>query len=185
MLYTDIDACLQRSFLASVRKTVTDFLEDAHYAFVEEGKSFITDRFVQRVVEDLHEKRSFQKWAQVEFEVPDEMMKDLLLKIERSMRVKKCTSKQKTFFMNLVKDLGLDEDISDDYLYMKRRLTEMHEMKKEKRNEEMNVKRATIKQIETIKNLWKNTFGEELEIDENISQREVQDLFNKVYMNRI
>ncbi|MEW4153963.1 hypothetical protein Q0N88_29700 [Bacillus thuringiensis] len=63
LLYKDLDALLQQSFLASILKTVTTFLEAVQYGFVEEGVSFITAEFVQSVVEDLQEKCSFQKWA--------------------------------------------------------------------------------------------------------------------------
>lgn len=63
MLYKDLDATIQKSFLASIRKPFTTFLETEQYSFVDERVFFVTDVFVQRVVEDLQEKRSFQKWA--------------------------------------------------------------------------------------------------------------------------
>ncbi|MCQ6288592.1 hypothetical protein [Bacillus cereus] len=180
MLYKDLDATMKKSFLASLRKTFITFLEDEHYVFVEEGVSFVTDAFVQRVVEDLQEKRSFQKWAQVDFEVPDDEMKDLLLQMEQSMRVKRCTLKQRSFYMNLVEDLGLEECIPSDYLYMKRRLAERQAMKAVQVEAERKVKPATEKQIETITRVWLQTFGEELELAEDVTQSEVQELFHKV-----
>ncbi|MGQ3740887.1 hypothetical protein [Bacillus sp. Fil] len=181
MIYKDLDTTVQQSFLASMRKTFTTFLEAEQFGFVEEGVSFVTDVFVQRVVEDLQEKRSFQKWAQVDFEVPDEEMKDLLLQMEQSMRVKRCTPKQCSFYMNLVGDLGVEESIPSDYLYMKRRLAEMEAMKAKQVEAERKVKPATAKQIKTLKRVWKNTFGEELELElaDDITQSEVQELFNE------
>ncbi|EOQ05349.1 hypothetical protein [Bacillus cereus] len=179
MLYKDLDATIKKSFLASILKTFTTFLEAAQFGFVEEGVSFITDDFVHRVVEDLQEKRSFQKWAQVDFEVPDEEMKALLLQLESAMRVKRCTPRQQVFYMSLVEDLGLEESIPSDYLYMKRRLAEMQGVKKAKLEAASKVKPATEKQIETIKRVWLQTFGEELELFEDITQSEVQELFHK------
>ncbi|HFJ9286970.1 TPA: hypothetical protein ACGW44_004945 [Bacillus toyonensis] len=128
----------------------------------------------------LQEKRSFQKWAQVDFEVPDEEMKDLLLQMEQSMRMKRCTPKQRSFYMNLVKDLELEERILSDYLYMKRRLAEMQAMKAAQVEAERKVKQATEKQIETIKRVWLQTFGEELELTKDVTQSEIQELFYKV-----
>ncbi|PEF67190.1 hypothetical protein [Bacillus cereus] len=177
MFYKGLDATLQKSFLASIRKTFITFLEDEQYGFVEEGVLFVTDGFVQRVVEDLQEKRSFQKWAQVDFEVPDKEMKDLLLQMEQSMRVKRCMSKQRSFYMNLVEDLGLEECIPSDYLYMQRRLAEMQAMKAVQVEAARKVKPATEKQIETIKRVGLQTFGEKLA--EDVTQSEVQELFHK------
>ncbi|HDT6579236.1 TPA: hypothetical protein QFT23_005520 [Bacillus cereus] len=179
MLYKDLDVTMKKSFLASLRKTFTTFLEATQYGFVEEGVSFVTDAFVQQVVEDLQEKRSFQKWAQVDFEVSDEEMKDLLLQVEQSMRVKRCTPKQRSFYMNLVEDLELEERIPSDYLYMKRRLAEMQAMKAAQVEAERKVKPATEKQIKTIKRVWLQTFGEELELADDVTQSEVQELFDK------
>jgi len=179
MLYKDLDATIKKSFLASIRKTFITFLEDDQFGFVEEGVSVVTDAFIQRVVEDLQDKRSFQKWAQVDFEVPDEEMKDLLLQMEQSMRVKRCTPKQRSFYMNLVEDLELEERIPSDYLYMKRRLAEMQVMKAAQVEAERKVKPATAKQKETIKRVWLQTFGEELELAEDVTQSEVQELFHK------
>ncbi|MCQ6306721.1 hypothetical protein [Bacillus cereus] len=179
MLYKDLDATMQKSFLASLRKTFITFLEAEQYGFVEEGVSFVTDAFVQRVVEDLQEKRSFQKWVQVDFEVPDDEMKDLLLQMEQSMRVKRCTLKQRSFYRNLVEDLELEERIPSDYLYMKRRLAEMQAMKAAQVEAERKVKPATEKQIKTIKRVWLQTFGKELELADDVTQSEVQELFHK------
>jgi len=179
MLYKDLDATMQQSFLASIRKTFTTFLEAEQFVFVEEGISFITDDFVQRVVEDLQEKRSFQKWAQVDFEIADEEMKALLLQLESAMRVKRCTPRQQVFYMSLLEDLGLEESIPSDYLYMQRRLAEMEAMKAKQVEAERKVKPVTVKQIKTLKRVWKNTFGEELELAEDVTQSEVQVLFHK------
>lgn len=177
LLSTALDATLHKRFLASVRNTVITFLEAEQYGFVTEGVSFVTDVFVQTVVEDLQEKRSFQKWAQVDFEVPDDEMKDLLLQMEQSMRVKSCTPKQRSFYMNLVEEL--EERIPSDYLYMKRRLAEMQAMKAAQVEAERKVKPATEKQIKTIKRVWLQTFGEKLELAEDVTQSEVQELFDK------
>ncbi|PEO39960.1 hypothetical protein [Bacillus wiedmannii] len=63
---------------------------------------------------------------------------------------------------------------------MKRRLAEMQGMKKAKLEAASKVKPATVKQIETIKKVWMTKFGEELELSEDITESEVQELFHKV-----
>ncbi|MEW4153964.1 hypothetical protein Q0N88_29705 [Bacillus thuringiensis] len=104
-------------------------------------------------------------------------MKDLLLQMEQSMRAKRCTPKQRSFYMNLVEEL--EERILSDYLYMKRRLAEMEVMKAAQVETERKVKSATEKQIKTIQRVWLQMFGEELELAKDVMQSEVQELFHK------
>ena len=129
MLFTDLDFGVQTSFLVSVCKTLTDFLTTENSGFVEEGLSFVTEDFVYRVVEDLQEKRSFQQWAQVDFEIDMLEMMGLLQKVKQSMRTRTSTLKQRNYFHTLLADLGMQEELPTDYLYLKRRLLEMQELK--------------------------------------------------------
>ncbi|OUB50126.1 hypothetical protein [Bacillus thuringiensis] len=179
MLFMDLDFGVQTSFLASVRKTLTDFLTIENYAFVEDGGSFVTADFVYRVVEDLQEKRSFQQWAQVDFEIDMLEMTGLLQKMEQSMRARSSTLKQRNYFYTLLADLGMQEELPLDYLYLKRRLLEMQELKDQLKKEERASQPATVKQIHTIQKVWRKTFREELELSADVTQGEVQQLFNQ------
>ncbi|HFJ9287438.1 TPA: hypothetical protein ACGW44_005478 [Bacillus toyonensis] len=113
MLFTDLDFGVQTSFLVSVCKTLTDFLTTENSGFVE----------------DLQEKRSFQQWAQVDFEIDMLEMMGLLQKVKQSMRTRTSTLKQRNYFHTLLADLGMQEELPTDYLYLKRRLLEMQELK--------------------------------------------------------
>ncbi|OUB54395.1 hypothetical protein BK716_09490 [Bacillus thuringiensis serovar higo] len=58
-------------------------------------------------------------------------------------------------------------------------LLELQELKDQLKKEERASQPATVKQIHTIKKVWRKTFREELELSEDVTQGEVQQLFNQ------
>ncbi|WP_176535880.1 hypothetical protein [Bacillus cereus] len=136
-----------------VRRTMVTLLNNADYRFLEEGVSIVTDSFVCQVVADMMEERSFQGWSQFDFEIDDVEMKELIQKIEHSMRKRNSTLKQRNYYRRLLIDLRLNEDIPTDYLYMKKRLREMQAVKKELKRKEMEKKPATFTEIQKLKKM--------------------------------
>ncbi|PFE09455.1 hypothetical protein CN307_26355 [Bacillus cereus] len=153
MLYKNLNWTLQRSIRMCVRRTMVTLLNNADYRFLEEGVSIVTDSFVCQVVADMMEERSFQGWSQFDFEIDDVEMKELIQKIEHSMRKRNSTLKQRNYYRRLLIDLRLNEDIPTDYLYMKKRLREMQAVKKELKRKEMEKKPATFTEIQKLKKM--------------------------------
>ncbi|MCQ6529851.1 hypothetical protein [Bacillus mycoides] len=125
MFFMKLDSTIYSSFLISIRKTVTNILKESNYSLVHLNDSFVTIKFVHHVVEELEKIRSFQRWGQVDFDIDIEEMTKLLKHLEKSMRKRNSTLKQKNHFRRLLYDLKIKEAIPEDYLYLKRRLVEM------------------------------------------------------------
>ncbi|WP_305927812.1 hypothetical protein [Bacillus mycoides] len=153
MLYKNLNWTLQRNIRMCVRGTMVTLLNNADYGFLEEGVSIVTDSFVCQVVTGMMEERSSQDWSQVDFEIDDVEMKELIQKIEHSMRKRNSTAKQRNYYRRLLIDLRLNEDIPTDYLYMKKRLREMQAVKNELKRKEMEKKPATFTQIQKLKKM--------------------------------
>lgn len=173
MLYSNLDVTLRASFKSSVKRTIEFLLKATDYKSVKENISVVTSDFVHEVVIELMRIRDFQKWGDTDFEIDDEDMKVLILEIESEIRKRKPTEKQLSYYYGLLQELKLEEKVSDDYFVFMKRLSELIELSRSQ-------KPATPKQIQTIKKLWKNTFGEELEVADNLSQQKIQGLFNIV-----
>ncbi|MBC6976030.1 hypothetical protein H9I32_27770 [Bacillus sp. Xin] len=181
MLFTDLSSPVQRSYLSDLRKNVRNLLGDMNYVVVEEDVSFITDDFVQRVFEYLEKKHFLQKWIDVEISLGE--MYELLQLIEKSMRKRKSTLHHWNYFHSLLHDLRLHEDIPNDFLYMKKRLMEVENMKKQQ-EDAPSLTPVSTQQLNVLKKLWKRTFKRALEVTEDITQSEVDELFTKVNQKR-
>ncbi|PEZ26079.1 hypothetical protein CN345_27270 [Bacillus thuringiensis] len=129
MIFTDLEYSLQKGFLTDLRRILRALLEDMDYAVVEADKSFITDAFVERVIVYLEKTRFFQKWIEVDFSVVE--LKELLQQLERPMRRRKSTLRQRNYFNSLLYDLSLRENIPTDYLCLKKRLLQLEHLKKQ------------------------------------------------------
>ncbi|HDR4874850.1 TPA: hypothetical protein QCR24_005791 [Bacillus cereus] len=177
MLFTDLDRLLQRGFLADLRGIVRKLLQDMDYVIVEENVSFITDAFIQRVFVYMDQTRFFQKWIGVDVSAGD--LKELLQQIELSMRKRKSTLRQRNYFISLLRDLNLREDIPTDFLCMRKRLFELEGMKKQQENAQP-LSPVSIQQITLLKRAWKETMGRKLEVSEDMKQSEVDELFSRI-----
>ena len=173
MEYNELDTNIKKSFKLSIRNMVNEILEENEYREVEENVSIVSDTFVVEVVRGMMDKRSFQKWGKVNFEIDDNEMKIVIKEIETNMRKKKPTQKQLNYYFNLLDQLEFGEDVTNDYFFFQRNMKKMKEMLEGKTP-------ATEKQKATIQKLWKKKFGEELEMNENITKKEVTTLFEIV-----
>ncbi|OUB84425.1 hypothetical protein BK784_35690 [Bacillus thuringiensis serovar medellin] len=156
---------------------VRKILRDMDYIIVEEDVSFIMDAFVQRVCIYIDQTHFFQKWIDVDVSADD--LKELLQQIEVSMRKRKSTLRQRNYFVNLLHDLDLREDIPMDFLCMRKRLFELEVMKKKQKHAQSLIP-VTIKQITGLKRAWKETMGRKLEVSADMKQSEVDELFSRI-----
>ncbi|MDY0853822.1 hypothetical protein SPE26_24115 [Bacillus thuringiensis] len=178
MVFTDLERSLQQGFLTDLRRIFCTLLQDIDYVVVEEEESFITDTFIKQVIVYLEKTRFFQKWIEVNFSAVE--LVDLLQQMEKSLRRRKSTLKQRRYFNSLLYDLSLREDIPKDYLCMKKRLLQLEHLKEQQKEEEFQTQ-ASTQQIKVLKIAWKKTFGRALQIPENIKQGEVNELFSKIH----
>ncbi|GAB6742473.1 hypothetical protein bcgnr5412_55560 [Bacillus cereus] len=173
MVYSELETTIKKSFKISIRNTVNEILEENEYREVEENVSIVSDTFVIEVVRGMKDKRSFQKWGKVNFEIEDNEMKVLVEEIETNMRKKKPTQKQLEYYTSLLDQLELGENVTRDYFFFQKNMKRMKEMLEERTP-------ATEKQKVTIQKLWKKKFGKELEMNEHITKREITTLFEIV-----
>lgn len=173
MVYSELDTNTKKSFKLSIRNTINEILEENEYKEVEENVSVVNDTFVVNVVRELMDKRSFQKWGKVNFEIEDDEMKVLVGEIETNMRKKKPTQKQLEYYTSLLEQLELGGNVTTDYFFFQKNMKRMKEMLEERTP-------ATEKQKVTIQKLWKKKFGEELEMHDHITKREITTLFEIV-----
>ncbi|GAB6687269.1 hypothetical protein [Bacillus cereus] len=173
MEYNELDTNIKKSFKLSIRNMVNEILEENEYREVEENVSIVSDTFVVEVVRGMMDKRSFQKWGKVNFTIEDNEMKVLVGEIETNMRKKKPSQKQLEYYTSLLDQLELGENVTSDYFFFQNNMKRMKEMLEGKTP-------ATEKQKATIQKLWKKKFGEELEMNENITKKEVTTLFEIV-----
>ncbi|MCC3688862.1 hypothetical protein LLR47_27220 [Bacillus cereus] len=178
MVLTNLEHSLKQGFLTDLRGIVRTLLQDMEYVVVEEEGSFITDEFVQQVIVYLEKKRFFQKWIEVDFSVVE--LAELLQQMEQSMRRRKSTLRQRNYFNSLLYDLGLREDIPKDYLCIKKRLLQLEHLKEQQKDAQSQVA-VSMQQIKLLKMTWKETFGRELEIPENMQQKELKELYSRIH----
>ena len=178
MVLTNLEHSLKQGFLTDLRGIVRTLLQDMEYVVVEEEGSFITEEFVQQVIVYLKKKRFFQKWIEVDFSVVE--LAELLQQMEQSMRRRKSTLRQRNYFNSLLYDLGLQEDIPKDYLCIKKRLLQLEHLKEQQKDAQSQVA-VSMQQIKLLKMTWKETFGRELEIPENMQQKELKELYSRIH----
>ncbi|PHF79802.1 hypothetical protein COI63_35970, partial [Bacillus toyonensis] len=65
MVFVDLESSLQQKFLTDLRGGVRMLLQEIDYIVVEEGRTFITDVFVEQVIVYLEKTSFFQKWIEV------------------------------------------------------------------------------------------------------------------------
>ncbi|WP_144519681.1 hypothetical protein [Bacillus thuringiensis] len=88
--------------------------------------------------------------------------------------------KHRNYFYILLRDLGLQEELPTDFLYLKKRLLELEVMKKQVANK----KRSSLvsaRQLTVLKRDWEKTFGRTLVISRDITQGEVDELFFRIH----
>ncbi|MGX5576515.1 hypothetical protein [Bacillus toyonensis] len=178
MVFVDLESSLQQKFLTDLRGGVRMLLQEIDYIVVEEGRTFITDVFVEQVIVYLEKTSFFQKWIEVDFSAVE--LTELLHLIEKSMRRRKSTLRQRNYFNSLLYELGLRENIPTDYLYMKKRLLQLEHLKEQQKAARFQIP-ASKQQIKLLKSAWKKTFKRALEIPENIKQGEVNELFSRIH----
>lgn len=171
MKFEEITPKTRQSFLASIKDVMEDLLNDRNFEGVEE--SIVTIEFVQQVVKRLEKERSSRLWGKVDFEIEDEEILELIFAREKKMRNVKISSKQYLYFINMINELGIEEEIELDYLLFQKRMGELVKMHKE-------IKPATAKQIETVKRLWEEKFGEEIILSENVTMGEISRCFDTI-----
>lgn len=121
--YTDLDASTKKSFYRSTQLTIFELIDRMTIKDIEED--FVTELFVNVVVEELMKKRGFQNWANMDFEIDDKEMKELVQTIVERRRKYKPTKKQKEYYLGLTSKLEEEEVLPNDFLVFQKRLVEM------------------------------------------------------------
>ncbi|WP_156576999.1 hypothetical protein [Bacillus luti] len=166
--YTDLDENTKKSFYRSAQLTIFDLIDMMTIEDIQED--FVTDLFVKVVVEELMEKRGFQQWAIMDFEIDDKEMKELVQTIVERRRKYKPTQKQKEFYLGLTSKLGEEEVIPKDFLVFQKKLVDMKDIAP-------SILRATDKQKETICGLVWDFWGKKVTLKEELTQNEAQQYF--------
>ncbi|GAB6458114.1 hypothetical protein bcgnr5390_61710 [Bacillus luti] len=170
--YQDLETSVKQSFQRSLTKSVNEILLCNHehpMIFNEE----VTNDFMEEVFTDMRSKKYNQKWSEEELEFEDDELKNMVQKKVNALRNKKPTEKQLEYFIGMCDNLNKNIASPDDYLLF---LNTMSKLK-----EEYNDKGpATEKQIRAVKQQWETVIGEELNIGDNITRKEVREYFNKI-----
>lgn len=180
MLYQDLSHGYQYSFRSDLFRGLRFFLEDIQYCVIEQDVSFVTEEFVQIFKGYLQGSTLFMKWECMGLELDCFVLKQLLREKEVSLRKRSATLKHKNYFYSLLRDLGLQEELPMDFLYLKKRLLELEVMKKQV----VNKKRSSLvaaRQLTVLKRAWEKTFGRILVISRDITQGEVDELFFRIH----
>ncbi|MGG0315687.1 hypothetical protein [Bacillus mycoides] len=131
MLYSESSSSIQRYFRSDLFKILHTYLEKVQYTIVDKNTLFVTDNFIQIFIGYLQETVLFSKWEKLDFKISRAELKILLQEIEKCMRKRNSTLKNKNYFYSLLRDLRLQEEIPQDFLCMKKRLLELELMKKQ------------------------------------------------------
>lgn len=134
MLYSESSSSIQQYFRSDLFKILHTYLEKVQYTIVDKNTLFVTDNFIQIFIGYLQETALFSKWKQLDFKISFTDLKILLQEIEKNMRKRNSTLKNKNYFYSLLRDLRLQEEIPQDFLCMKKRLLELELMKKTRCN---------------------------------------------------
>lgn len=106
--------------------------------------------------------------------------KKVLQKIEHAMRQRNSTLKHRNHFYRLLREVGLQEDIPQDFLCMKKRIIEL-EMLKQQRETKKKDCLVSGRQIKSLQVLWKKTFHRTLEVSKDMTQGEVDEFFRRIH----
>ncbi|MEK4503474.1 hypothetical protein [Bacillus sp. FSL R12-0069] len=176
MLYAELTSLLQQSFRSDLFKVLRYYLEDTNYTCVTNDTLVVTDSLVEILIVYFQGSSLFLKWEIMGLEIDIISCKKVLHEIENAMRQRSSTLKHRNYFYSLLRDLGLQEDIPQDFLCMKKRLLEL-EIIQQKKNEHL----VPMRQIHSLQMSWKKTFHQTLKVSKNITQGEVDKLFIRVY----
>lgn len=171
MLYEELSPQEKKSFQLSLTKTIDEYSQNNNYQIMN-----VDMDLVQNIVSEMKLKAEagFQKWANREFEIPDEVMLQMIDAKVRKMRKRKPSSRQKEYFIGMRKSLEEDETIPEDNFQFRKELKELRERYQE-------IGPATESQVKGIKNSWKKVFGKELNLCSLTATRgTVQRLFNVI-----
>ncbi|MEH7150266.1 hypothetical protein CN404_07165 [Bacillus thuringiensis] len=180
MFYQDLSHAYQYSFRSDLFRGLRFFLEDIQYCVIEQDVSFVTEEFVQIFKGYLQGMILFTKWERMGLELESSVLQQLLQLQEMSMRVRSSTLKHRNYFYNLLRDLGLQEELPTDFLYLKKRLLELEVLKKQVENKKCSSLVAT-RQLTVLKRSWEKVFGRKLVISRDITQGEVEELFFHIH----
>ncbi|MBG0971317.1 hypothetical protein [Bacillus sp. SRB3LM] len=133
MLYSELVSSLQQNFRSDLFKILRYYLEDTNYACVTEETLIVTDSLVEILVVYFKNSSLFLKWEQMGLEIDFISCKNILKKIEHTMRQRNSTLKQRNYFYHLLREIGIQEDIPQDFLCMKKRLLELEMIKQQKK----------------------------------------------------
>ncbi|HDR3897125.1 MULTISPECIES: hypothetical protein [Bacillus] len=182
MVYAELTSLLQRSFRSDLCKVLRYYLEDTKYACVTENTSIVTDLFVEILMVYFQGSPVFLKWEKLGFEMDRISCKKVLQKIEHAMRQRGSTLKHRNYFYRLLREVGLQEDIPQDFLYMKKRLVELEMLKQQREIKKDRL--VSGRQIKALQVLWKKTFHQTLEVSKDTTQGEVEELFRRIHKKR-
>ncbi|MBJ8024903.1 hypothetical protein [Bacillus cereus] len=183
MFYQDLSHAYQYSFRSDLFRGLRFFLEDMQYSVIEQDVSFVTEEFVQIFKGYLQGMILFTKWERMGLELECSVLQQLLQLQEMSMRVRRSTLKHRNYFYNLLRDLGLQEELPTDFLYLKKRLLELEVLKKQVENKKCSSLVAT-RQLTVLKRSWEKVFGRKLVISRDIKQGEVDELFLRIHKKK-
>ncbi|WP_456534294.1 hypothetical protein [Bacillus cereus] len=155
-------------------------MEDIQYCVIEENKSFVTEEFLQVFKGYLEGSTTFIKWDNIGFTIDGLELQRLLQLQEQSLRKRGSTLKHRNYFYRLLLDVGIQEELPKDFLYLKKRLLEL-EAKKKQRENRRNKRSVSRRQIENLQRSWKKTFGKMIEVPKEITQKEMDELFFRIY----
>ncbi|HDR4885456.1 TPA: hypothetical protein QCR18_004737 [Bacillus cereus] len=183
MVYVELTPSFQGSFCSDLCKVLRYYLEDTKYACVTEDTSIVTDSFVEILMVYFQGSPVFFKWEKMGFEMDRISCKQVLQKIEHAMRQRSSTLKHRNHFYRLLREVGLQEDIPQDFLCMKKRILEL-EMLKQQRETKKKGRLVSGRQIKLLQVLWKKTFHRTLEVSKDMTQGEVDELFRRIHKKR-
>ncbi|MGR5970836.1 hypothetical protein ACT7C1_33930 [Bacillus paranthracis] len=115
MVYAELTPAFQGSFRSDLCKVLRYYLEDTKYACVTEDTSIVTDSFVEILMVYFQGSPVFFKWEKMGFEMDRISCKQVLQKIEHAMRQRSSTLKHRNHFYRLLREVGLQEDIPQDF----------------------------------------------------------------------
>ncbi|HHL0974178.1 TPA: hypothetical protein ACQUHP_005921 [Bacillus cereus] len=180
MVYKELAPAYQYSFRSDLSRVLRFFLKDIQYVVIEENKSFVTEEFLQVFKGYLEGSTAFIKWNNIGFTIDCLELQQLLQSQEPSLRKRSSTLKHRNYFYRLLLDLGIQEELPKDFLYLKKRLLEL-EAKKKRKESRKNKRSVSRRQIENLQRAWQKTFGRMIEVPKEITQEEMNELFFRIH----
>ncbi|WP_242317138.1 hypothetical protein [Bacillus cereus group sp. BfR-BA-01489] len=131
MLYSELTSPFKQMFRSDLFKVLRYYLEDTNYACVTEDTLFVTDSFMEIWIVYFQSSTLFLKWVKMGFKIDIISCKKVLHEIENTMRRRNSTLKHRNYFYSLLREIGIQEDIPQDFLCMKKRLLELEMLKQQ------------------------------------------------------